>query len=217
VGDLNKFSPGASDLGQPTRLFAGLNSAVFDIPLVDPNQKVVWTLNGRQVEINNTLKTCEGRCVDTPLGAIKGDLDQVAIELSGVMNRAAAALASVKDKKGGASEQARDRRDAARATKKASEYETLARSLTIQFPEVAKICPDAPVFCATVDRQGVIAALRGLYANQRNSVKRTTARLIFRSTGATSRRQSLVNQAVSLEQRGAEQLAKIPRFVTECR
>lgn len=217
VGVLNSFSPGAADRGQPNRFFAGLNSTVFEIPLVNPNEAVIWSVNGKQVQIDSTLKTCEGRCVDTPLGTIKGDLDQVAIDLSALMNRAAAALASVKDKRGGESEQARDRRDAERASRKASEYEATAKSLTIQFPAVAKTCPDAPAFCSTVDRQGVIDALRGLYANQRNSVVRTMARVAFRSTGTTSRRQKLVQQSKALEKQGIDQLAKLPRFATECK
>ncbi len=216
VGTLNRFSPGGADRGQPNRFFPGLNATIFEIPLVNPNESVIWSVNGKQVQIDGSLKTCEGKCVDTPIGTIKGDLDKVAIELSALMNRAAAALDSVKDKKGGDREQSRDRRDAARASRKASEYEATAKSLTIQFPEVINTCPDAPAFCSTVDRQGVIDALRGLYANQRNSAMRTMARVAFRSTGATSRRQKIVKQAKALEKQGNEQLAKIPRFDTKC-
>jgi hypothetical protein len=217
VGNLNSFSPGAIDRGQPNKFFSGLNATVFEIPLVDPNERVIWNVNGRKIQIDSTLKTCDGQCVDTPLGTIKGDLDQVAIDLSALMNRAAAALASVKDKKGGDREQARDKSDAQRSNQKAAEYETTAKALTIQFPAVVKTCPQAPAFCATVDRQGTIDALRGLYANQRNSVMRTMARVAFRSTGATSRRQKFVKQAKALEKKGLDQLAKLPRFATECK
>lgn len=217
VGKLNSFSPGTIDRGQPNKFFSGLNATVFEIPLVDPNERLIWNVNGKQVQIDSTLKTCAGKCVDTPLGTIKGDLDQVAINLSALMNRASAALASVKDKKGGESEQARDRRDAERSNRKASEYETTAKALTIQFPAVVKTCPEAPAFCSTVDRQGTIDALRGLYANQRNSVMRTMARVAFRSTGTTSRRQRFVKEAKALEQQGLDQLAKLPRFATECK
>ena len=217
IGVLNGFSPGAIDRGQPNRFFAGLNLSVFEIPVVDPNERVTWTINGQSVVIDGTLKTCDGKCVDTPVGSIKGELDQIAISLSALMNKAAAALASIKDKKGGQDDQARDERDAKRASRKAAEYERVAKALTIQFPAVVKTCPEAPAFCATVDRQGTIDALRGLYANQRNSVTRTMARALFRSTGATSRRQRFVKEAKGLEASGLEQLGKLPRFVTECK
>ena len=217
IGVLNGFSPGAIDRGQPNRFFAGLNLSVFEIPVVDPNERVTWTINGQSVVIDGTLKTCDGKCVDTPVGSIKGELDQIAISLSALMNKAAAALASVKDKKGGQDDQDRDERDAKRASRKAAEYERVAKALTIQFPAVVKTCPEAPAFCATVDRQGTIDALRGLYANQRNSVTRTMARALFRSTGATSRRQRFVKEAKGLEASGLEQLGKLPRFVTECK
>jgi hypothetical protein len=217
IGILNGFSPNAIDRGQPNRFFAGLNLSVFEIPVANPNERTTWTINGRSVTIDGTLKTCEGRCVDTPVEGVKGDLDQTAIALSAVMNKAAAALSSVKDKKGGEAEQARDERDARRATSKAAGFERIARELTIQFPAVVKTCAEAPAFCSTVDRQGTIDALRGLYANQRNSVVRIMARALFRSTGVTSRRQKLVKEAKALEAQGIEQLGKLPRFATECK
>jgi hypothetical protein len=217
VGKLNGFSPGAVDRGQPNRFFAGLNATVFEIPLADPNEPITWSINGKSVRIDGTLKTCAGKCVDTPVGAVTGALDQVAADLSALMNRAAEALASVKDKKGGARDQARDRRDAQRAKFKASQYEILAKRLTIQFPQVIKTCPEAPAFCATVDRNGTLTALKGLYAQQRDSVMRTMARVAFRSTGATSRRQRFVRQAKQLEEKGLQQIAAIPRFSTECK
>jgi hypothetical protein len=217
IGVLNGFVPGALDRGQPNRFFSGLNVAAFEIPLVNPSEKITWGINGQTVVIDGALKTCEGRCVDTPVGNIKGDLDQVAIALSELMNRAAAALASVKDKKGGGGDQARDERDASRAKRKAGEYERIAKALTIQFPSVVKTCPDAPALCATIDRQGTIDALRGLYANQRNSVTRIMARVTFRTTGTTSRLQKFVKEARDLEAKGLEQLGKLPRFATECK
>ena len=70
------------------------------------------------------------------------------------MNRAAAALVSVKEKKGDKGDQACDERDAQRARKKAAEYERIAKALTIQFPAMVKTGPEAPQFCATIDRQG---------------------------------------------------------------
>jgi hypothetical protein len=216
VGTLNGFSPGSVDRGQPNRFFKGLNATVFEIPLVDPNESMTWNINGKKVVIDSTLKTCDGLCVNTPLAAIKGDLDQIAIELSKLMIQASDLLKSVKDKKSTARDRARDRRDGLRAIAKAAEYERIAKLLTIQFPAVVKTCPEAPAFCSTVDRQGTIDALKGLYANQRNSVMRTMARVMFRSTGATSRRLKLVKQAKGLEQQGLGKLGQLPRFATEC-
>ena len=217
VGKLNNFTSGTADRGQPNRFFSGLNSAVFQISLADPDEKVAWSVNGKTVVIDNTLKVCSGQCVDLPVGAIKGDLDKVAADLSAIMNRAAEALASVKDKENDPRSKARDRSDAAQARKKAQNYERLARELLIQYPAVVKTCPEAPALCATVDRQGNIDGLRWLYANQRNTVKRVMSRVSFRSTGRASLRSRLVRDALALEQQGLTELAKLPRFSTECK
>jgi len=220
VGKANQFSPGAADRGQPVRFFTGLNRAVFSAILDGPQESVTWNINSEKVVIDKTIPACTGMCIDAPLATIKGDLDQVAIDLSALMNRASAVLVSVKDKKytkAAKTVRARDRRDSIRSGKKAAEYERIARALTIQFPAVVKLCPESPQFCSTVDRQGTIDALRGLYANQRNSVVRTMARVMFRSTGATSRRQRIVKDARALEQKGLGQLRNLPRFATECK
>ena len=132
------------------------------------------------------------------------------------MNRAADLLASATTRKV-AGDRGRDRRDAERAKRKATQYEGLAKSLTIQFPQVVKTCPEAPAFCATVDRQGTIDALRGLYANQRNSVMRIVARTFWRQTNGTKRDDGLVKQAKTLEQQGLTELGKLPRFETQCK
>ena len=217
VGKLNSFTSGSTDRGQPNRFFSGLNSSVFQIALSDPNEKVTWSVNGKSVVIDNTLKVCSGQCVDLPVGTIKGDLDRIAGELSGVVNRAASLLASVKDRNMNGRTSPRDRTDAGRARKKATYYEGLAKSLTIQFPAVIKTCPEAPAFCSTVDRLGTIETLKGLYANQRNTVMRVIARVQFRSGTTPTRRQKLIVQAKELEQQGLAELAKLPRFSTECK
>ncbi len=217
VGSLNGFAPGGADRGQPNRFFSGLNLTAFEIPLVTPNESITWSINGRSVVVDSTLKTCAGKCIETPAGSIKGELDQVAISLSGLMNRAAATLRSLSGKKGQKGSQARNERDANRAGKKAAEYERIAKALIIQFPAIIKTCPEAPILCTTVDRQGTIDALRGLYANQRNSVKRVMARVLFSSSGKTARRQKFVKEAKILEATGLAQLSKLPRFVSECK
>jgi hypothetical protein len=131
------------------------------------------------------------------------------------MNRAAELLASSKARS--QAEARRNRSDAERSKRKASEYETLANTLTIQFPAVVKTCPQAPPLCVTVDRQGTIDALRGLYANQRNSTMRTVARAYWRNTDKTKRNDRLVRQAKALEQEGLTELGKLPRFAVECK
>ncbi len=216
VGVLNGFSPGAVDRSQPTRFFKGLNATVLEVPLTDPTESVTWNINGKKIVIDSALKTCDGLCVNTPLSAIKGDLDQIAIDLSKLMLQAADLLKGVKDKKLSANDRARDKRDILRSRAKAAEYERIAKLLTIQFPAVAQTCPEAPALCATVDRQGTIDALQGLYANQRNTLMRTMARVMFRSTGNTSRRLKIVKRAKDLEKKGLVNLRKLPRFATEC-
>lgn len=217
VGKLNGFSGSATDRGQPNRFFSGLNSAVFEVPLADPNEKVTWNVNGKSVVIDNTLKVCSGQCVDLPVGAIKGDLDQIAAELSALVNKAAAALESVKDRDNDPRSRARDRSDAAQARKKSQSYERLAQGLLLQYPAVVKTCPEAPALCVTVDRQGNIDGLRWLYANQRNTVMRVMNRVFFRSTGKVNRNARLIRDAKALEQQGLVQLSKLPRFSTECK
>jgi DNA polymerase III delta prime subunit len=176
-------------------------------------------VNGSSVKIDNTLPVCDGECVDTPTGNVTAELDAIAQQLSDVMTRAANVLASAKatSDKNVSKATKRNRTDAERAKKKAEDYTALAKTLTIQFPQVIKTCPQAPAYCETVDRQYAIESLKGLYANQRNSTQRTIARAYFRNTGKTSRKDSLVKQAKDLEQQGLAALAKLPRFETQCK
>lgn len=219
VGALNQFTPGAADRGQPNKFFAGTNKSVFKVPLASNTDVLTWVVNGASVKIDGSLPVCDGECADTPTGNVSGQLDDVAQKLSDLMTRAANVLASAKasSKQDVSAKTARNRTDAERAKKKAAEYEALAKSLTIQFPAVVKTCPQAPQYCETVDRQYAIESLKGLYANQRNSIQRTIARAYFRNTGTTKRGDSLVKQAKDLEQQGLAALAKLPRFETQCK
>jgi hypothetical protein len=219
VGPSNGFIPSPVDRGQPTKFFAGTNKSVFLVPLASASEALTWVVNGLSVNINGVLPVCEGGCVDTPTGNVTAELDAIAQELSNVMTRAANILASAKATSGKdvSAQTKRNRRDAERAKKKAQDYEALAKTLTIRFPQVVKTCPEAPVYCETVDRQYEIESLKGLYANQRNSTQRTIARSYFRNTGKTSRSDSLVKQAKDLEQEGLAALAKLPRFETQCK
>jgi hypothetical protein len=215
VGALNQFTSGKSDRGQPNQFFPGLNKSAFEVVLASETEVTSWSVNGSAAGITDSLPTCDGQCSDTPTGTITGNLDRIAGELSDVMNRAADLLASSKTRT--SAEKRRNRTDAERSRRKANEYELLANTLTIQFPAVAKTCPQAPPYCVTVDRQGTIEALRGLYANQRNSTMRTVARSYWRNSSKTRRNDSLVRQAKALEQDGLGELAKLPRFAVECK
>jgi hypothetical protein len=217
VGKLNGFSKGARDRGQPSTFFSGLNVAVFNIPLTDPLDSITWNLNGAEVTIDPTTTVCSGMCIDTPVGAIKLEIDQAAVDLSALIKRAASALSSVKDSRKGQQVRSKNKRDAIRAQAKAALYEKLAKELTIQIPAVTKTCPEAPAFCVTVDRFGTIEALKGLYAIQRETVIRMMARTIFKATGKTVRSQPLVRKAKEVEQRGLKQLGLLPRFAVECK
>jgi hypothetical protein len=219
VGPSNGFTPGAVDRGQPNKFFAGTNKSVFQVSLASTTDSVTWVVNGSSIKIDNSLPVCDGECVDTPTGNVTAQLDAIAQQLSDVMTRAANVLASAKATNGKNVSAAvkRNRTDAERAKKKADDYSALAKTLTIQFPQVIKTCPQAPAYCETVDRQYAIESLKGLYANQRNSTQRTIARAYFRNTGKTSRSDSLVKQAKDLEQQGLAALAQLPRFATECK
>jgi hypothetical protein len=216
VGQNNSFSPGVTDRGQPAKFFAGKNSSVFEAPLATADEIVTWSINGSSVTANSGLPTCDGQCTDTPTGNITGNLDRIAGELSGVMNRAAELLASARGKLTRAQVQ-RNKRDAERAKRKAAEYQARANFYTIDFPAVVKTCPEAPPLCVTVDRGVTLDSLRDLYANQRNSVQRTMARTYFRNTEKTNRNDSLVKQAKDLEVQGIAEILKLPRVVLECK
>jgi hypothetical protein len=216
VGPNNLFTPGAANRGQPSRFFAGNNKSVFELALASENETLTWSINGSSVTITPQLPACSGECTDTPTGAIKGDLDQIASDLSDVMNRAAQILASAKASLTREQIQ-RNKRDAERAKRKAAEYEQLAKALTIQFPAVVKTCPSAPPLCVSVDRGPTLDALRSLYANQRNSVMRTIARAYWRNINKTKRNDKNVAQAKELEQLGLVKITELPRIVVECK
>ena len=92
-----------------------------------------------------------------------------------------------------------------------------ARELLLEVPAVIRNCPEAPAFCQTVDRGPTINALKELYAEARNSTKRIVSRAYFRESGRTNRNDPIIKRALRLEEQGLAQLAKIPRFATECK
>jgi ABC-type transporter Mla subunit MlaD len=189
---------------------------VVDVALDSSDEVVTWNINDSKVTIDASLPTCDGQCADVPTGAINGNLDRIASELSAVMNRAAQLLASAKANLN-ADQRARNRRDAQRAARKAAEYEALAKSILVKFPAVVKTCPQAPELCVSVDRGVALDSLRNLYANQRNSTMRTVARSYWRNVNRTRRDDSLVKQAKALETEGITELLKLPRVVVECK
>jgi hypothetical protein len=217
-GPLNRFAPGVSDRGQPNRFLPGVNKAAFEVAMGSNTDSFTWVVNDSSIKIDGSLPVCEGECSSTKTGEVIGQLDQVAQQLSALMLRSADILASAKVTSGQDSKKrgAANLRDAQSAKKKAVEYQRQAKALTIQFPQVIRTCPFAPQSCLTVDRQDTLEALKGLYANQRNSIKRTIARVNFRNTGATKREDPIVKQAKALEQLGLQGLAKLPRFETRC-
>ena len=230
IGGLNNFSPGNQNQGQPEKFLSGLNKGAFNINLPDTSTVLMWTLNGLQAVASTALPICSGECVDTPVGSITEEIDQLAVQIADITKQAAAILSSAeatvaKTSKVSSKKRTRtqvriaasaNRVDAERATAKANGYVTQSQELTIQIPDVVKNCPEAPQFCQTVDNGPTIDALRNLFAQARNTAQRTIARAYFRNTGATNRKDKLVAQAKSLEKQGLAQLDQIPRTSTEC-
>jgi hypothetical protein len=206
IGTLNTFAPGG-DVGQPVEFLSGNIPGAFDVTLARNESATSWSLNGSQVS-SKGAPVCAGECLDTATGAITGQLNEIAQQLADLTRKAA------KNLEAAASDEAVD---ADRARRDAAQYEQEAMTLTLQFPAVIKNCPEAPLFCETVDRGPTIAALQGLYAQERNTVKRVQSRAYFRKTGKTNRNDALIKKAVTLEQQGLAELAKLPRFATECK
>jgi hypothetical protein len=228
VGALNEFTPGRIDRGQPYEFFSGLNTGVLNVDLDSAEDQTVWRLNGEASAIASKVPVCQGECVDTATGAITGELDRIAVDLADTVRDGANLLAASplvkgdsplakgrrKTSKGTAAE---DRADIQRSRKLATEYEVRSRALLLEVPAVIRNCPEAPAFCQTVDRGPTINALKELYAEARNSTKRIVSRAYFRQSGRTNRNDPIIKRALRLEEQGLAQLAKIPRFATECK
>ena len=228
VGALNEFTPGRIDRGQPYEFFSGLNTGVLNVDLESAEDQTVWRLNGETSAIASKVPVCQGECVDTATGAITGELDRIAVDLADTVRDGANLLAASplvkgdspltkgrrKTSKGTAAE---DRADIQRSRKLATEYEARSRELLLEVPAVIRNCPEAPAFCQTVDRGPTINALKELYAEARNSTKRIVSRAYFRESGRTNRNDPIIKRALRLEEQGLAQLAKIPRFATECK
>jgi hypothetical protein len=208
VGALNNFSPGKADIGQPTEFLSGTVPAAFDVVLDTGVNSTTWKLNSKSVSSGSNTPVCSGECVDTPTGTITGNLNDIAQQLADTTRKAAQLLESIAPE---------DAVDAERAREAAAGYVQTAQSLTLQFPAVIKNCPEAPQFCSTVDRGPTIESLKGLYATARNTVKRVVSRAYFRKNSSTNRKDPLIKKALSLEKQGLAELAKLPRFATECK
>jgi hypothetical protein len=218
VGSLNFFAPAPLDRGQPTVLKAGLNKGAFSTLFQD---NLAWNLDGMSAVVTKSTPVCAGGCVDTPIGTVKSDLNETALNLAVLARKAAkqlGALASKRVKQGtlSASMASKLTRDAARAARKAGVLSKRAQSLALGFPEVIKSCPFSPPFCETVDRGETIEALRGLYADIVDQVKRIQARKNFKISGTTMRNDELVVEGKRLNELGNEQLDKLPRVATVC-
>lgn len=218
LGSLNFFSPSPADRGQPIALKAGLNKGAFSSLF---EEDLAWNLDGARAEVTEATPVCPGGCVDTPIGTVKSDLNETALDLAALARKAAkqlTALANKRVKQGklSASMASKLSRDSARAAKKADTLSKRAQSLALAFPEVIKSCPFAPPFCETVDRGETIEALRGLYADIVNQIKRIQARKNFALFGGTDRMDTLVIEGKQLNELGNEQLDQLPRVATEC-
>lgn len=143
----------------------------------------------------------------------KGKVDEGAVRLAALTAKAAAFLQkNARFNPGPAL-------DAMRAARKAQVYVEYVQTLLIEYPEVSKVCPDAPLFCASVDRSPVLGELNSLYRKLLNSAKRFTARAFFdrsRSTKKTKRNRNLrlVKQAY---RSGLTGLLKLPKVETVCK
>jgi len=235
IGSSNQFAPGNQDRGQPTTFFKGLVNATVDVKLSSPTEQISWTVNGQTTALSS-LPACAGECFEVPVGSIKTQINQVAVDLANLTRTAASALQSAATSaaqktqaaaKGGdaAAKKAaqkvtaaaeNDFIDAERSIQRADAQLALAESLLIEIPEVATSCPLAPKTCKRVDRQATLDALRGLYAEEVAAIKRINARTNFRKTGKTQRNDPIVAKAKSLEATGTAELQKIPRFVEAC-
>lgn len=227
-GELNGFDPGYDGRGQPEIFFGGFNPGRFSFEISETEIGLQWRLNGASVDIRKDLVVCDGQCVDSPVGAIRDSVNETFVQLANLTKEAAAILAAAPDRAPSTQDATaggerrvtlleRARVDAERARARADEYVAQAQILTIQFPDVVKNCPDAPLYCSTVNRGPTIDALRALFSAARNTAQRTIARAYFLSTGTTNRRDALVARARELERRGLEDLDVLPRTETECR
>jgi hypothetical protein len=218
VGLLNNVSPAPANRGQPTVLKAGRNAASFTAEFT---RTATWNLDGAAASVNESTPVCEGGCIDKPIGTIKNELNQTALDLATLTKRAAKLLAQrakTKASKGEISTAMASRAgvDAKRAAKKADELARRAQSLTVGFPEVIKACPFSAPFCQSVDRGAAIDQLRGLFVEQLNQLRRIMARRNFNQTGNTSREDPLVLEARRVKAQGDAQLSEVPRVATEC-
>lgn len=227
-GGLNFFAPVPAARGQVTNFLPGLNVNAFSVEISPSDNITSWILDGVKASVDNSTPVCSGQCVDTPVGAIRGELDSLAVQIAEVTKEAADVLANVDDGSGKpnvtsrrtrrrALEQARSSVDAERARAKADSYVAQSKALTIEFPDVVKNCPEAPLYCETVDRGATIDQLRALFAEARNTATRVIARAYYRQTGSTNRRDALVRRAKNLEQRGLSRLSDLPRTETVCK
>lgn len=218
IGRSNRFSPTPIDRAQPTSFFAGLNQAAFDIIVDSPS--LTWELMGAKAAYSVNMPICSGECVGTPLKEIKGSLNPIAIELSKLNEQAAVMLrqAALADMKGasGKSGAEQDVTDAKRSIKRAKKLVEDAQKLIVSFPEVTKVCPNAPPTCLTIDREPTIDALRAIFAEGRSAVVRNVNRAFWRKRGKIDRKNPLIKSAIELEQKGLEELLKIPRFAQDC-
>jgi hypothetical protein len=219
VGAQNAVEPAPNDKGQPTEFYAGRNLAVTEIPVASLEAGGGWTLNGIKGAIDATVPRCAGECTEVNLVDVKGQLDEIALEMSGLIKKAAAILRQAKIKamivKRDGKLIKRTKMDEVRSQNKADNYIKTANELIKRFPQVAQVCPERPL-CREEDNWFTIMNLRKLYAQSRNTGIRITARTNFVTIGATKRNERIVRKLRGLEKRGNQALDKLPRVASDC-
>ena len=210
VGETNKFEPGAQSRGQPSTFATGLNSGTFTV--LNFTSALTWRLATKSAAVGTAATQCS--CPTVGGIEIKAQLNEDALALNRLADKAAALLLSVNTKAAKKSSA-----DVARRSK--SNLEAI-RAATLKIPNLIVSCPadGTPPQCVRVDNQASLISLQQQFDVALHIVKRGTARANFLKTGKTKpangETDPLVTSAEQVYQRGIATLSGYPRFSTSC-
>jgi len=208
IGEMNKFTPGEEDVGQPNEFFKGRVANIVSVA-IPAGQTLRWILGNAVVEATIQTQRCKGDeiCEDTDNKDTLARLDNEASTLRTIARRISKRVLAINT--------------SARNKRKATIYLDKAQNLYLEqwsniwgrFPQISRICPT----CAQNDRSADIQTLMRTSEEQLALVTQAAKLLKAANiSGKAKSPDSLVAWAERIQTRFAIRAKTLPRFESTC-
>jgi ribosomal protein L7/L12 len=215
VGQLNSFSPGKTDRGQPSQFFAGLNKAAFSAMV---ESGVTWSLPGTSSTLSEKTPQCA--CTTTSnetskveILTLSKELLELAYKAADTLDRASRQSMNKLDKE----ERNRLKDLLNRSGKRMIDtFAEIEVTLSTQIPKSSTACAELQADCRIVDDGPAIDSIRQRYDLIVSMINRLTTRAGFIEENDTRRYREMRKKAANIAEQAVTVLTQVPRFREVC-